>query len=248
MTKKHSALKILAQKNLLKLKENPYPGRGIIVGLDETGKYLIQVYWIMGRRESSRNRVFKIEENGVLKTEPADPSKVKDDENSDLIYYTAMAQNQTKYSVSNGHQTVDALSETDLEYSLKNWEYEPDAPNYTPRITAVFRPFLSPQMAKISVLKKSPSDNRCDRELYVVPLALPGLGFCVTTYSGDGNPLPSFEGSPYLLPLSGDISGVAQTIWSVLNPENRVSLAVKFLEIKTRKISMEKINKYNAVD
>lgn len=247
MKDKHSAQKDLAQKNLLDLKNNPYSGPGIIVGLDETGGYLVQVCWIMERRESSRNRVFKIEENGVLKTEPADPSKVKDYENSDLIYYTAMAQSRTRYAVSNGHQTLGALSCVSFEDSLGGWKYEPDAPNYTPRITARLRPFLSPQMAEISVLKKSPLGDQCDNELYVVPLAVPGVGFCVTTYSGDGNPLPSFKGSPYLLPLSGDISNVAQTIWDVLNEENKVSLAVKFIGLKTKETLMKAINKYNAV-
>jgi hypothetical protein len=238
-----------AQENLLKLKENPYPGRGIIVGMDETGKYLIQVYWIMGRSENSRNRVFVLDDddtNGTLRTAAADPAKVKD---PSLIIYTAMSETLMKYAVSNGHQTMDALSEKGLNESMKSWQYEPDKPNFTPRITALVQPRVwSPQTAEISILKKSQFSDLCQRNLYVVPISTPGLGYCITTYSGDGNPLPAFEGDPYLLPLPGDIYNVAQTIWDVLNEENRVSLAVKFIGIETRETFIEIINKYNAVD
>ncbi|MHB8903988.1 MAG: IMP cyclohydrolase [Patescibacteria group bacterium] len=240
--------KKLAQENLLKLKNNPYPGRGIIVGMDETGKYLVQVYWIMGRSENSRNRIFVVDDDdshGTLKTAAADPAKVKD---PSLIIYTAMYETLTRYAVSNGHQTGSALAKRGLKAAMESWQYEPDSPNFTPRITAVMRPRAwEKQIAEISILKKSQFSDACQRDLYVVPISTPGLGYCVTTYSGDGNPLPSFEGNPYLLPLTGGIYGVTQTIWDVLNEENRVSLAVKFIEIETRETFIEIVNKYNAV-
>ncbi len=241
--------KKLAQENLLKLKENPYPGRGIIVGMDETGKYLVQVYWIMGRSENSRNRIFVLDDDnaiGTLKTAAADPAKVKD---PSLIIYTAMAETLTRYAVSNGHQTTSALAKKGLQAAMESWQYEPDDPNFTPRITALVQPRAwNKQTAEISILKKSQFSNLCQRNLYVVPVSTPGLGYCITTYSGDGDPLPSFEGDPYLLPLPGDIYGVAQTIWDFLNEENRVSLAVKFINIETRETFIEIVNKYNAVD
>ena len=160
-------LKAQAEKNLVALKENPYPGRGIIVGVDETGKFLIQIYWIMGRSENSRNRIF-VEEKGEIKTSPADPAKVKD---PSLIMYTAMDQiyynSETYdeegflidaiYAVSNGHQTTNVLHK-DFESSLLSWQYEPDAPNFTPRITARFKTFDDhPVVTEMSVLKKSPT-------------------------------------------------------------------------------------------
>jgi len=237
--------KIQAEKNLLALKANPYPGRGIIVGLDETGEYLVQVYWIMGRSENSRNRVFVISVGGELKTAAADLKKVKD---PSLIIYKAMAEVPYKFAVSNGHQTRDALFERDLGRSLKNWEYEPDKPNYTPRITAICSlDCENPHTTEISILKKSPFNGICDRYLYNLEISERGVGYCVTTYSGDGDPLPSFSGDPYLLPLVGDIKIISQTIWNVLNEGNRVSLAVKFINIKTKETSIEVINKYNVV-
>jgi len=234
-------LKFQAKNNLLALKQNPYPGRGIIVGMDETGKYLIQVYWIMGRSENSRNRVFVIEKNGVLKTSPFDPTKVKD---PSLIIYTAMAQAHKHYAVSNGHQTLDALSiQEGLDSSLEMWRYEPDSPNYTPRISALLELRISgPQIAELSLLKKSPFSDECDRYLYKLAISQPGLGYCITTYNGDGDPLPSFTGDPYLLPLAGGIEDIAQTFWDSLNKDNKVSLAVKFIEIHERNVLMTKRN------
>ena len=233
-------LELQAKNNLLALKQNPYPGRGIIVGMDETGKYLIQVYWIMGRSENSRNRIFVIEDDGILKTAPFDSAKVKD---PSLIIYTAMVQTLTHYPVSNGHQTIDALSLEGLDSSLETWKYEPDDPNYTPRISALLEPrVFAPQIAELSILKKSPFSNECNRYFYKLDISKPGLGYCITTYNGDGNPLPSFTGDPYLLPLIGGIEDVAQTFWDSLNKDNKVSLAVKFIEIDERSILMTKRN------
>lgn len=235
-------LKEQAVENLLKLERNSYPGRGIIVGLDETGKYLVQVYWIMGRSENSRNRIFVVEQNGVfgadvvLKTAPFDPAKVKD---SSLIFYTAMAGTYTRYAVSNGAQTLDALSEKGWSNLKKKWKYEPDAPNYTPRISGILEPKLfEPHVAELSILKKSPSSRRCMSYLYKLDISIPGLGYCITTYNGDGNPLPAFTGDPYLLPLLGGIEEIAQKFWETLNEDNKVSLAVRFIDVEISQTSM----------
>jgi hypothetical protein len=135
-----------------------------------------------------------------------------------------------------------------LHHSMDKWSYEPDKPNFTPRITAVFSSLgeENPYKVEISILKKSPFCGICDRYLYIKELDF-GMGYCITTYSGDGDPLPSFQGEPYLLPLVDGIHTIAQTIWNTLNEENRISLAVKFINIKTRESKIKIINKYKAI-
>ena len=244
-------VKANAWRKLIALGDNPYPGRGIIMGMDESGQYLVQVYWLMGRSENSRNRIFAIEKNGILKTVAADPSKVQD---PSLTIYVAMAEDDKIYAVSNGHQTLDVLHFGNLD-ELKSaitenfWQYEPDGPNFTPRITALFRPrFIGKQTAEISILKRSPLGPKCIQNLYKIPITEPGFGYCVHTYDGDGDPLPPFSGDPYLLPLKGSIRGIAKNIWRHLNEENRVSLAVKFIEIRKPESAIFIINKYSAVE
>jgi hypothetical protein len=236
----------IAENNFLALKNNPYPGRGIIVGADADGKNLVLGYWIMGRSPNSRNRIFVLgSEEGSLKTAPVDPSKIED---SSLIFYQAMAQKRSLglYVVSNGSQTSDAL-DWGPENLPPTWHYEPDEPNFTPRITAGINLMEGENaVALMSILKKSPFNEACDRYVYRLALA-PGLGYCITTYSGDGNPLPPFQGDPYLVPLAGNIKEMAQTIWSALNEDNRVSLALKFINTETNKVTMEIINKYGAI-
>lgn len=240
-------IKILATKNLATLKANPYPGRGIIVGLGNGGFSYVIASFIMGRSLNSRNRIYKAEEGGILKTTPADPSKVED---PSLIIYTAMDQHNGRYVVSNGHQTSDILTNGfnwDFGKQMKKWSYEPDMPNFTPRITAVIESAgKNPLEAKISVIKKSSFDQRTNRLQYNLGLE-PGYGYCVTTYSGDGNPLPSFEGEPFLVPLNGDAVEIAQKLWEKLNPNNRVSLAVKMIDMSTKDITIKIINKYKAL-
>ena len=235
----------IAEKNFLALKNNPYPGRGIIVGADAAGKNLVLGCWIMGRSPNSRNRIFVLRPDESLETAPADPSKVED---SSLIIYRAMAQNRSMgvYVVSNGHQTDDAL-EWGSDNLPADWQYEPDAPNFTPRITAGISLMEGDSaVALVSILKKSPFSEACDRYNYHLALA-PGLGYCITTYSGDGKPLPPFQGDPYLVPLAGDIKEMAQTIWSALNEDNRVSLALKFINTENNRVTVEIINKYCAI-
>ncbi|MDO8523764.1 MAG: IMP cyclohydrolase [bacterium] len=216
-----------AESNLAALARNSYVGRGMIVGLDDSGKFLVQMYWIMGRSENSRNRVFE-REGGRLFTEAADPSKVKD---PSLIIYNAMGEQSTGMAVvSNGHQTdaVMGVNSEDVLQILSDWQYEPDE-NFTPRITAVSYWWKDKANAEISLLRKSPFGDDCNRNLYKRNGIGKGFGYCITTYVGDGDPLPAFQGEPYLLPLGGDANFIAGTYWDALNADNRVSLAVKFI-------------------
>lgn len=227
-------LRLLAKANLFNLGGNPYPGRIIVAGLDETGENLAQVYAIMGRSQNSRNRIFA-NEGGRLYTEAADPSKVKD---PSLIIYHAMREarglNYTLYVVSNGHQTdgvANGYSRGENLYEvMRGWEYEPDKPNFTPRITATSL-WLDDgaHIVEMALLRKSPWHEICNRHLYEINDIGPGFGYCITTYSGDGDPLPAFQGEPYLLPLRGNIRLIAENFWETLDPDNRVSLAVKFI-------------------
>lgn len=242
-------LKTLAGNNLLALATNPYPGRGIVAGIDRTGGYMVQVYWIMGRSPNSRNRVFDADDNGRLFTEAADPSKVDD---PSLIIYNAMREMGLNYVVSNGDQTDTVISSLvpsmfSLDLALRGREYEPDKPNFTPRITAISSIVKKVRVALfMSVLRKSPFGKGCDRFTYELTPA-PGFGYCITTYSGDGDPLPSFSGDPVLMPLVGGIEEIANDYWRVLNEENRVSLAVKSIQISSGNSSIHIINKYAKV-
>ncbi len=233
-----------AQENFSWLQNNPYPGRGIVVGLSDNSAYMIQVYWIMGRRENSRNRIFKFNsETGRLYTEAADPTKVKD---PSLIIYNAMQERDYHYIVSNGDQTdtvADSLAPMLLHRILAGRQYEPDGPNYAQRITAVSSLIgnLSSRI-QMSILRKSIFGLECDRLMYEY-IPHPGFGYCITTYSGDGDPLPSFRGDPLLMPLRGDAVNVLKTYWDALNSDNRVSIAVKFIERSTGLSHIEIINK-----
>lgn len=215
------------------LRHNPYPGRGLVVGRSAVDDAWLIVYWIMGRSAHSRNRRF-VAEGPVLRTEPVDASLVQD---PSLIIYEAMLELPGRYLVSNGDQTR-TIYETlqaggTFDEALATREREPDAPNYTPRISAMLdlrnMPLRGAQGAiALSLLKANPVDPEwTDRYTYRPAAPPPGLGFGLTTYMGDGSPLPSFAGDPLLLPLEGASQTVLQTYWETLNVENRVSLAVK---------------------
>ncbi len=222
------------------------------MGVNDAGSHMVQAYWIMDRSENSRNHIFVSDDHDSLRTAPADPSKVKD---PSLIIYNAMRRVGNIHVVSNGDQTDDivtAYEQTEpFQYvffdCLCDREYEPDAPNFTPRITAmsVYDPVGF--MAQISILRKSPFSDVCERFIFSYNYLPPGLGYCVTTYAGDGNPLPSFEGEPYLLPLNGSIRDIADELWSALDENNRVSLAVKFIDVRDEKAETHIINKYRAI-
>jgi IMP cyclohydrolase len=252
----------VAKLNLEMLRENPYPGRGIVIGVSED-KNLIQVYWIMGRKEKSRNRVFEKDETGRLWTAPADPSKVDEaDKDSSLIFYTAIDEVLRLNAVSNGAQTDSiiggyrkTLAHADEAFhrALFGYKYEPDFPNYTPRISAMFFLTIDPEVkatichAEMSIIKKSPWNDDVGRSFFTLSKFTRGIGFCLTTYEGDGDPLPAFEGFPYPLPLEGGMETILKTFWEVLNEENRVSIAVKSIDIQTGAFKIEIINKYKKV-
>lgn len=210
------------------IRQNSYPGRGLVVGRTSHDEAWLMIYWIMGRSENSRNRRF-VAEGGMLRTEPVDPSKVK---NPSLIIYEAMLELPGVYLVSNGLQTrdlYDALkSGATFEGTLARWEREPDAPNYTPRISAMLDLREPPGAIVLSLLKANAANPELtDRYIIRPALPPPGLGYCITTYAGDGDPLPSFAGDPLLVPCIGRADEVLATYWNALNPENRVALAVK---------------------
>jgi hypothetical protein len=244
--------------NLDMLARNPYPGRGIVMGTDQDSKYAVQVYWIMGRSEGSRNRIFKYDSEGRLFTEPADPAKVKNQNDLALIIYNAMKEDYVygNYVVTNGSQTdhiihgVKCMPESTLRDCLQTQLFEPDEPNFTPRISGQFRFRHGQCHAELSLLRRCQLVRRddCVRSYYDYTDIAPGFGFCVTTYAGDGNPLPQFEGDPYPMPIIGNIDQVLNTYWNNLNQDNKVSVAVKFIDLKTGKSEIKVINKLVQVE
>jgi IMP cyclohydrolase len=209
------------------LVENPYPGRGLVIGRSEEDTWVI-VYWIMGRSTNSRNRRF-VAEGGSLRTEPVDRELVKD---PSLIIYEAMLDLNGAYLVSNGDQTR-TMYETvrnggTIEEALATREREPDSPNFTPRINGVLSFDGSPAKVVLAILKANPIDSAfTDRYYYYPVIPKAGLGVGLTTYSADGDPLPAFSGDPLLLPCRGNGEAVLESYWNALNVENRVSMAVK---------------------
>ncbi len=207
---------------------NPYPGRGLVLGRSADGQAWLQLYWIMGRSANSRNRVF-VADGATLRTEPFDASSVED---PSLIHYDAMLEIGRAYLVSNGDQTRtlhDALARGDsFEGALETREREPDAPNYTPRISGMIDVRGSEPRLALSLLKANAADPaRTDRHCFRPAAPPPGLGLGLTTYRGDGSPLPPFEGEPLWLPLDGDPEAVLTRYWNALDAENRVALALK---------------------
>jgi hypothetical protein len=217
-----------ASANAKALAGNPYPGRGIVVGADAGGKNLVQVYWIMGRSANSRNRIFRELGSGTVRTEAFDPSLLTD---PSLIIYTVARRSGSAWIVTNGDQTDtigNALdSGSDFESALETREFEPDAPNYTSRISAV-TDLSDPRYAfRLSILRRGVSGG-CDRFSWRFSGAQAGIGRFISTYSGDGNPLPAFCGEPLALPIpAGGAREIAAGFWALLNPENRVSIMAR---------------------
>lgn len=239
-------IKRMAQGNLDALRGNPYPGRGIVAGLDDSGMFLVQVYWIMGRSENSRNRVLTADnETGRLFTEAADPAKMTDPR---LVIYNAMLECGPNFIVSNGDQTdtvAQAVRVNYLNAALQWRSYEPDEPNFTQRITAMSTLGIRPCI-QMAIQRRSPFGETCDH-LHYSYVAHPGFGHCITTYAGDGNPLPAFCGDPLVMPLVGGINEVAELYWDALDETNRISLAVKFIGTRTRQSNIHIVNKYTKV-
>ena len=231
------------------LKANEYPGRGIVAGLSDDGKYAVSAYWTMGRSAGSRNRIFVVEqENGteVIRTKAFDPSLIAGDPS--LIIYAAVRQLGNSTIVTNGDQT-DTIYEgmkkgETFEQSLRVRKYEHDAPNYTPRISSLLNVEKGKFDYAISILKSDNGngDNTL-RFTYTYDAPLKGQGRFIHTYMGNGNPLPSFEGEPELVEVKGNIDDFTNMIWSSLNEENKVSLFVRYIDIATGKYEERILNK-----
>jgi IMP cyclohydrolase len=234
----------IAELNAARLKANAYPGRGIVIGATQDGTKLAQIYWIMGRSENSRNRIF-LEENGFVRTKAYDDSKVKDP--SLIIYYPAKFINQ-HHIISNGDQTDTVYdfiaSGKSFEDALATREFEPDTPNFTPRITGLVE--LGGRYAySLSILKSQNGDSgHCVRNFFNYEKAIPGYGHMIHTYSQDGNPLPSFDGEPVIMPIPKDAKEAVDTYWLLLNAENRISLLAKYIDVKTGKWEIRIVNKH----
>jgi len=223
---------------------NPYPGRGLVAGRLENGDWLF-TYWIMGRSDNSRNRRFVVDGTS-LRTEPVDVSKVED---PSLIIYEAMLEAPGLQLVSNGDQTrtaFDALQAGGtFEAAMGSREREPDAPNYTPRITAMLDFRGETPALQLSLLKAGAFDPATtDRYFYRPALPPPGFGLGITTYMGDGAPLPSFTGDPLVLPLAGDAKTVLAHYYEALDADNRISVAVKQMDAGGRCLGLLAHNRY----
>ena len=225
------------------LEKNAYPGRGIVIGKSEDAKCAVFAYFIMGRSENSRNRVFALRD-GSLYTEPHDYSKVSD---PSLIIYSAVRNIDNKIVVTNGDQTdtiYDAIAAGgDMRSGLRTREFEPDAPNLTPRISGVLEFSDDDFSYEMSILKSATPDGRaCNRYFYEYS-AIAGLGHFIHTYVADGNPLPTFLGEPERVLIPADIDAFANGIWNSLNEENKISLYVKYIDLKTGEEQYRLINK-----
>ena len=231
------------------LSQNEYPGRGIVAGLSEDGKYAVSAYWTMGRSAGSRNRIFTVEEeNGteVVRTKAFDPSLIAGDPS--LIIYAAVRQFKNSTIVTNGDQTdtiFEGLKEgKTFEQSLRSRKYEHDAPNYTPRISSLLNVENGKFDYAISILKSdSGNPDNTLRFTFTYDNPVKGQGRFIHTYMGNGNPLPSFEGEPEVVEIKGNIEEFTDKIWSSLNEENKVSLFVRFIDIQTGKFEEKIINK-----
>ncbi|MDD3139203.1 MAG: IMP cyclohydrolase [Lachnospiraceae bacterium] len=226
------------------LKGNAYPGRGIVIGKSLDGKKAVTAYFIMGRSENSRNRIFKEEGNGI-RTQAFDEAKLVD---PSLIIYAPVRVLGNKTIVTNGDQTDTIFEGMDKQFtfeeSLRSREFEPDAPNYTPRISGILHIENGSYNYAMSILKSSNGNPKaCNRYTFAYENCIPGEGHFIHTYKNDGNPLPSFEGEPKLVAISNDINVFTELIWSNLNEDNKVSLFVRYIDIMTGTYETKIINK-----
>ena len=224
-----------------KLASNTYPGRGIVLGMTADGKQSVAAYFIMGRSVNSRNRVF-VEEPDGIRTEAYDPSKLED---PSLIIYHPVREVGRGLIVTNGDQTDTILEFLErglpMEQALRTREFEPDGPNWTPRISGLLSPDGS---YKLSILKSADAEgSACARQTFEYP-ALPGLGHFLHTYVCDGNPIPTFQGEPERVAIEGDIDTFTAQLWDNLNSDNKISLFVRFTDLETRAYQQRILNKH----
>lgn len=225
------------------LRENTYPGRGIIIGMTGDGKKAAIVYFIMGRSENSRNRVFEQIDGGII-TKAYDESKLKD---PSLIIYAPVRTLENKVIVTNGDQTDTVYdfvkNGSSFEDALRTREFEPDAPNFTPRISGMLTFENNDFSYKMSILKSADEKGgACSRYFYEYP-ALSGVGHFIHTYNCDGDPIPTFTGEPERVLLQNDIDGFADALWSSLNADNKISLYVRYTDLNSRREDIRIINK-----
>ena len=225
------------------LSGNSYPGRGIIIGKSADGKHAITAYFIMGRSENSRNRVF-VEDGEGIRTQAFDPSKLTD---PSLIIYAAIRKYQNRLIVTNGDQTdtvYAGLSQgKSFAEALSARSFEPDAPNLTPRISGLLTFADGDFTYSMSILKSAdPAGSACNRYTFDYA-ALPGVGHFLHTYVCDGNPLPTFLGEPERVELPDDIDAFTESLWDALDRDNRISLYVRYTDLATGKESDRLINR-----
>ena len=226
------------------LSNNTYPGRGIVIGKSKDGKKAVTAYFIMGRSNNSRNRVF-VEDGEGIRTQAFDSSKLED---PSLIIYAPVKVLGNKTIVTNGDQTDTIYEGMDkqltFEQSLRSRKFEPDAPNYTPRISGIMHIENNKYNYAMSILKSNNGNpNSCNRYTFAYENPIEGQGHFIHTYMHDGNPLPSFEGEPKLVEINGDIDEFTNMVWTNLNEDNKVSLFVRFIDIETGEYETRIVNK-----
>lgn len=226
------------------LSANTYPGRGIIIGRSADGKKAVTAYFIMGRSENSRNRIF-VQDGEGIRTQAFDPSKLED---PSLIIYAPVRVLGNKTIVTNGDQTDTIYDLMDkqmtFEQALRTREFEPDAPNYTPRISGIMHIENGTFNYAMSILKSNNGDpSCCNRFTFAYSNPKAGEGRFIHTYKHDGNPIPSFEGEPKMIAIEEDIDAFTDLLWNNLNADNKVSLFVRYIDIETGTYESRIVNK-----
>lgn len=227
------------------LSGNAYPGRGIIIGRTPDGKKAVTAYFIMGRSQNSRNRIFVADGDGI-RTQAYDPSKLED---PSLIIYAPVRVLGNKTIVTNGDQTDTIYEGMDrqmtFEQSLRSRTFEPDAPNYTPRISGILHIESGIYNYALSILKSNNGNpDSCQRFTFAYEHPKAGEGHFIHTYQQDGNPLPSFTGEPKLVSIPDDIDAFTELLWKNLNEDNKVSLFVRYIDIATGTFETKIVNKH----
>ena len=224
-------------------KDNKYPGRGIIIGKTPNSNKIIQIYWIMGRSINSRNRIFTKDSENSVKTEAYDISLLSD---PTLIIYNPIRQLGNNHVVTNGAHTDTIIEHLENGYSfdeaVNNLLYEPDPPNFTPRISGIVN--IQKEIYKLSIVKTiSNNSNYYSNQLFTYNDIQPGRGYCITTYEKDGEPIPSYSGEPMIVEINNESN--IMNFWKLLNEENKISILCKTINIKDGTSEIDIINKKN---